>query len=75
MDMKIRQDKKKWCISVPGKKQTRTYPQTLSIFYNKLSTKNYLNSRVQKKTKQIHSPQLLPNPKKGGKEILQLITE
>ena len=56
MDMKIRQDKKKWCISVPGKqnkqnktKQNKTKPQTLSIFYNNISTKRSFYSRPKKK--------------------------
>lgn len=50
MDMKIGEDKKKWCISVPGK-QNKPKPQILSIFYNKISTNKSFFNTVKKKEK------------------------
>lgn len=79
--MKIRQEKKKWCISVPGggkkkKNQYKTNPQILSIFYNKICTqKSFYRAKKaptnQNKSNQIKNTQ---HKNKGEKGILSLIT-
>lgn len=60
MDMKIGEDKKKWCISVPGK-QNKPKPQILSIFYNKISTNKSFFNTVKKKEKKKQKGSLCPH--------------
>lgn len=68
MDMKIRQDKKKWCISVPGK-QNKPKPQILSIFYNKISTNKSFYNRVKKKKRLPVPPQTNKHQKNKKKMV------